>query len=119
MAIRSYIPIDKNDLPDKFEIMLGTVSYVFEITYNESHNRFVVDLYDIELQPIVVGESLILNERLFADIIDDRLPSIDLVPMDESNVSTEVTFENFGEQVFLYIDSLPPNYEQPSLDQEG
>lgn len=119
MSMRGYIPIEKNNLPEKFEIPLGNIKYIFGVNYNQSENFFVIDLFDAEGVPIVVGEALVLDERLWRDIIDDRLPSIDLVPMDESGKATEITFKNFGVDIFLYIDSLSPNYNIPSLEEEN
>ena len=118
MSLRAYVPIDKNSLPEKFELPLGNTSYIFEVSYNRNREIFTIDLYDLEHTPIVIGERMVINERLWQDIVDSRLPSADLVPMDESGASKEITFENFGIQVFLYIDDLPPNYNVPSLERE-
>lgn len=101
--LRSYIPIRKNNLPEQFEIDLADQSYLFGVNYNESHDMFSVDLYDINSNPIVLGEKLVLNETLWFDLIDERIPPIDLVPMDESGKATSVTFDNFMETVFLHI----------------
>ena len=118
MSLRAYIPIDKYSLPEKFEIPLGNTNYIFEVDYNQTEKFFTVDLYDIDHTPIAIGERMVIDERLWQDIVDTRLPSADLVQMDESGASKEITFENFGIQVFLYIDDLPPNYNVPSLERE-
>lgn len=117
MAIRGYIPIDKESLPEIFEIPLGNVSYIMTVEYNESQNIFTIDLFDLDKNPIVLGEAMIINERLWRDIVDNRIPSIDLVPMDESGKSKEITFQNFGKDIFLYMDDLPPNYDEPCLQE--
>lgn len=116
MSVRGYIPIEKEMIPEKFEIPLGNINYIFGVDYNKSENIFTIDLFDSDNEPIVIGETLVLNERLWRDIIDDRIPSIDLVPMDESGKATDITFHNFGVDVFLYMDDLPPNYNEPSLE---
>ncbi|GGC97979.1 phage baseplate plug family protein [Enterococcus wangshanyuanii] len=116
MSIRGYIPIEKDSLPEKFEIPLGNVNYILGIDYNKTENIFTVDLFSYDNDPIVIGEALVLDERLWRDIVDDRIPSIDLVPMDESGKSSEITFQNFGVDIFLYMDDLPPNYSEPSLE---
>ncbi|MCD5030859.1 phage baseplate plug family protein [Enterococcus faecalis] len=118
MSLRAYIPIDKYSLPERFEIPLGNTHYIFEVDYNRTEQFFTVDLYDMEFTPLVIGEQMVINERLWQDIVDTRLPSADLIPMDESGSAKEITFENFGVQVFLYIDDLPPNYDVPSLERE-
>ena len=77
----------QNSLPEKFELPLGNTSYIFEVSYNETEKFFTIDLYDLEHTPIVIGERMVINERLWQDIVDSRLPSADLVPMDESGAS--------------------------------
>lgn len=119
MAKRGYIPIEKNELPVEFEIELGGVDYIFGINRNESQDILTVDLWTIDRIPLVLGERLILNEQLWQDIIDERLPAVDLIPLDESKTETEVTFDNFMITVFIYVDDLPPDYELPSLELES
>ena len=103
---RGYIPIEKEELPVEFVIDLAGRSFLFGFNYNESQELFTVDLYDVDEVPIVLGEMCVLNERLWIDIIEDRLPDVDIVPMDESRQSTDITYENFMSTVFLYIDDV-------------
>ncbi|MBV1080811.1 hypothetical protein J0N50_05970 [Listeria monocytogenes] len=119
MAIRNYIPIELDNIPEIFEFDFDDDrSFLFSINYAESQDLFSVDLYDMEGEPIVLGERLVLNERLWADVIDDRLPSVDLVPLDESGKEIRISKENFTKTVFLYFDDLAPDTEIPSLDNE-
>ncbi|ECL0334293.1 phage baseplate plug family protein [Listeria monocytogenes] len=119
MAIRNYIPIELDNIPEIFEFDFDDDrSFLFGINYAESQDLFSVDLYDIEGEPIILGERLVINERLWADVIDDRLPSVDLVPLDESGKETHITKENFTKTVFLYFDDLAPETDLPSLDNE-
>ncbi|EDO1216874.1 hypothetical protein G0Q31_001274 [Listeria monocytogenes] len=119
MAIRNYIPVELGNIPELFEFDFDDDrSFLFGINYAESQDLFSVDLYNIEGEPIVLGERLVLNERLWADIIDDRLPSLDLVPLDESGKETKITKDNFTKTVFLYFDDLAPETELPTLDNE-
>ncbi|HAB9977088.1 TPA_asm: hypothetical protein GYW94_08330 [Listeria monocytogenes] len=119
MAIRNYIPIELDNIPEIFEFDFDDDrSFLFGINYAESQDLFSVDLYDIEGEPIVLGERLVLNERLWADVIDDRLPSVDLVPLDESGKEIRISKENFTKTVFLYFDDLAPDTEIPSLANE-
>lgn len=119
MAKRGYIPIEKNELPVEFEIELGGVDYIFGVNRNESQDILTVDLWTIDRIPLVFGERLILNEQLWQDIIDERLPAIDLMPLDESGAETELTFDNFMATVFIYVDDLPPESELPNLELES
>lgn len=118
MAVRDYIPIEKENIPELFEFDFDERSFLFGINYSESQDLFSVDLYDEDENPIVLGERLILNEKLWSDIVDDRLPSIDVVPMDESGKETMVTWDNFQVTVFIYFDDLPPDADFPNLDED-
>ncbi|EAD3347504.1 TPA: hypothetical protein H9347_002788 [Listeria monocytogenes] len=119
MAIRNYIPIELDNIPEIFEFDFDDDrSFLLGINYADSQDLFSVDLYNIEGEPIVLGERLVLNERLWADIIDDRLPSVDLVPMDESGKENKITKDNFMKTIFLYFDDLAPEMDLPALDNE-
>ncbi|HFK0021452.1 phage baseplate plug family protein [Listeria monocytogenes] len=119
MAIRNYIPIELDNIPEIFEFDFDDDrSFLFGINYAESQDLFSVDLYDMDGEPIVLGERLVLNERLWSDVIDDRLPSVDLVPLDESGKEIRISKENFTKTVFLYFDDLAPDTEIPSLANE-
>ncbi|MCY7919563.1 hypothetical protein P8917_00895 [Bacillus atrophaeus] len=106
MAVRDYIPFDKEEIPQQFEIDLADGTFVMRINYNQTDDSFSLDLFDLDMEEIVLGEKLILNVPLWEDIIDDRLPAPSLVPMDESNTETRVSAENFMKTVFLYIDDV-------------
>lgn len=119
MSQRDYIPIDVDDLPEIFEIELADITFNFGVSYNAVGDFFMVDLYDEDLNPIVLGEKLVLNHRLWAYVNDDRLPAVDLVPMDESGQSTAVNAETFGRTVFLMIDDIDPTDDLSSDDYVG
>ncbi|MEK5133206.1 hypothetical protein NST39_03905 [Bacillus sp. FSL W8-0645] len=112
MATRDYIPIDIEDIPQQFEIDLADSTFVFQINYNETDDSYSIDLYDMDFEPIVLGEKMILNVPLWDDIIDDRLPAPSLVPLDESNTETRLSSENFMKTVFLYIDDVGEEGEE-------
>lgn len=118
MSLRSSIPIEKNRLPELFEIDLAGQSFLFGVDYNQSEGFFTVDLYGTDNSPIVLGERLVINEMLWADIISEKIPSVDLVPMDESGEAKLITHENFGKTVFVYFDTLPPSVDIQKLENE-
>ena len=105
--MKSYIPFDKEEIPQRFQIDLAEESFLMEIHYNEVGNFFTVDLYDANENPLVRGEKLILGIPLWADIANPNLPGPTLVPLDLSGKEEQITFENFGVSVFLYIDDVP------------
>lgn len=118
MAVRDYIPIEIDNIPELFEIDLAGRSYLFGINYAASEDIYSVDLYDINEVPIILGEKLVLNERLWNDFVNDQLPPIDIVPLDESGKEQCITKENFMKTVFLYVDDLSDEVQNPSLDNE-
>ncbi|UQD52303.1 hypothetical protein C0971_09990 [Bacillus methanolicus] len=110
--MRDYIPIDKENLPEQFEIDLANETFILEFNYNQTYDFFTVDLYDSNMNPIILGEKLVLNIPLWSDSADIRLPAPSLVPMDEAGKEKRITYDNFGETVFLYIDDTPPEGEE-------
>lgn len=119
MSLRSYIPVDTDSLPEEFPFDFGTESFLIGVNFNKSQEIYTLDIYDGAENPIVLGEPLVLNQRLWADIYDSRLPADPIIPMDESGVATEITPENFGVSVFLYIDDLAPDADEPNLDEDS
>lgn len=109
MSLRPYIPIDVDNLPEKFEFYFGNNSYVIKVDYNSVGEFFSIDIYDSNMVSIVIGEKLVLNKPLWSDITDKSLPFERIVPMDEAMQETVLTKENFGKTVFLYIDLISDN----------
>lgn len=119
MSLRSYIPIDVDSLPEEFPFDFGTESFLIGVNYNKSQGIYTIDIYDGAENVIKLGEPLVLNQPLWGDIYDDRLPDETIIPMDESGVETEITPENFGVTVFLYIDDVAPNAEDPDIYEDS
>ena len=106
MSKRCKYELRLDQLPMMFDTSFGNYHCSLQINYNEVGDFYTVDLYDIEGKPIILGEKLVYGKRLWSDYTDYRLPSIDLVPMDESGLTRVVNRETFGKTVFLYIDSV-------------
>lgn len=103
--MRSRIDVDKIKIPYQFQIMLGGVRYSMEWQYNQTSERFTCTLYDADGNALIYGEPLIYGNPMFSPLCrGTTFPPIDLVPLDESGVETDVTWENFGETVFLTLD---------------
>lgn len=103
---RSYIDLDPDEIPVVFDISLAEGEYTMGINYNETFDFYTVDLFDAEGEPIVLGEKMMLDQPLFASLIDERLPGPSIVPYDESGLAAEVSKDNFYKTVFLTIDDL-------------
>jgi hypothetical protein len=55
---------------------------------------------------ICEGEPIIYGRPLFRDIYQAGVfPCLDIIPLDESGEQKTVTFDNFGETVFLIVDN--------------
>lgn len=115
MGLRDRLMVNKYDFPTMYEVTLGTRTFNFEFMYRESTGAFYVNLYDENEAPLVLGERLVYGQPLFALINDERLPDEDIVPLDESGHETEITWDNFGNTVFICIDDLDPAITDPSV----
>ncbi len=102
--MNNYIPIDKENLPEIFEIDLANSTYMLGINYNQSFDFFTVDLYDSNMTPIVLGEKMMINQPLWDGYVDERIPAPTLIPVDESGQADRVSYDNLMETVFLFVD---------------
>lgn len=103
--MRSRIDVDKSKIPYQFQIMLGGVRYGMEWQYNKTSGQFTCTLYDAVGNVLVYGEPLVYGNTMFSPLCrGTSLPAVDLVPLDESGEESEITWENFGETVFLTLD---------------
>lgn len=97
-----YIELDKNLMPYSFEIELDGNIFRMEVNYNARFDFFTLDLY-YEDEALILGEKLQMNEQVF-EVIDyiDVVPE-NLIPADLTYLNTRITWDNLGEQVFLYV----------------
>ncbi|PZM62621.1 phage baseplate plug family protein [Paenibacillus dendritiformis] len=95
-----FIPIEKDSIPYQFDIALGVDIFTFEVNYNERFDFFTLDLMKDD-QVLVQGVKLVYGVPVFAGIEDHRFPVPMIVPIDEAGRETAVTWDNFGETVFL------------------
>lgn len=105
--VYDFIPVDKTELPERFEIDLGNETFVMQFNYNETGDFFTVDLYttgetgeDVEF---IMGEKLVLGRALWEEVPRVDLPAPTLLPLDIGMNAKRISFDNFGESVFLYI----------------
>lgn len=115
----NYIDLDPSEIPCQFEIKFGSKTYWMGLYYNQSNDFYTVNLYEIDMTPIVLGEKLSLNEQLWKDIIDDRLPAEVIIPMDLSKNTKRISKSNFFHTVFLYIKGLDTGEEPTEDDFDG
>lgn len=97
-----YIDIEKDQIPYRFDISIAEENFTFEVHYNADYDFFSVNL-EREGEVLAVGEKLVYGMPLFYDVMDNRFPKLPIVPFDESDISTAVTWETLGKSVFLYV----------------
>lgn len=102
--MKEYIELEKEELPTSFEIDFGSETFVMALNYNEKNAFWTVDFAQADGTELVNGERLRLNQQLFSDLTDDRLPMAPLVPFSTDANVTEITKENFYETVFVFVD---------------
>lgn len=102
MELDRYIEIDKDDIPNSFEIDIADETFTMEFHYNESYDFFTVDLFKDD-EPLWLGEKLILNQPLFVNCVSVEKPNAVLIPIDRADNETRITFENLSKTVFLYV----------------
>lgn len=103
MAQNDYLDFDFNKLPEKFEHTFDDVSYTMRLYYNSWSDAFYIDIWDENDVEIVYGERLVYGESLWESINDQRLPLVQLVPLDEDDIESTVSALNFPTQVRLYF----------------
>ncbi|WP_079908278.1 hypothetical protein [Paenibacillus sp. 32352] len=100
-----YIDIEKKNIPYRFDIALKGTVFTFEIHYNADFDFFTVDL-ERNGEILVQGEKMVYGVPLFGDMSDSRLPSVSIVPYDESGMNEAVTWSTLNESVFLFLGSV-------------
>lgn len=103
--MRDRIIVKKELIPYGFNITLGKEKFNLRFAYNKQADLFTVSLYrDGKL--LCHAEPVVYGVPLFRDVYESGVfPMPDIVPYDESGQEQSVTWENFGETVFLTIDN--------------
>lgn len=103
--MRDRIIVKKELIPYGFNIALGKEKFNMRFAYNKQADLFTVSLYRDE-NLLCDSEPIIYGMPLFKDVYQSgKFPVLKIVPIDESGNEQEVTWENFGETVFLTIDN--------------
>lgn len=103
--MRDRIIVKKELIPYGFNIALGKEKFNMRFAYNKRADLFTVSLYrDGKL--LCHAEPVVYGVPLFRDVYESGIfPMPDIVPYDESGQEQSVTWENFGETIFLTIDN--------------
>jgi len=99
-----YIPIDASKVPYNFSIKLGDRTYTMAVKYNGEGGFFTIDLSVMATgKPLCFGEPVRYGRPMFGAIEDVRYPIPVIVPFCLDGGINEVTFDNFGRTVQLYL----------------
>lgn len=106
MSKRYRYDLNLENLPMMFDTDFGNYNCTMQVNYNDVGDFYTVDLFDVNNNPVILGEKLVYGKRLWSDYTNPDLPIVDLVPLDESGRATVCNKETFGKTVFLYIDTV-------------
>ena len=99
-----YITIDVSRVPYTFSVKLTDRTYSFTVKYNATGKFFTIDLYDVNGNVLAFGEIVRYGRPLFNVVEDEQFPIPVIIPSCITGDSiSEVTWENFGKDVKLYL----------------
>ena len=104
--MKNYIPINKNLIPYSFQITLADEIFTLTVKYNRFGDFFTVALSK-EGREICAGEKLVYGKALWANLYrPGDYPAVNIVPAAQKGGSANaVTWDNFGDTVFLIVDN--------------
>lgn len=99
-----YLAVDVSRIPYSFSVKLVDKTYTFTVKYNAIGKFFTIDLLDVNGNVLAFGEIVRYGRPLFNVVEDERFPIPVIIPycITDDGVS-EVTWENFGKDVKLYL----------------
>lgn len=100
---REVIKIDKSLIPYNFDIALGGALFNVTVDFNNTGRFFTIGLKR-DGETICSGDPIVYGRKLFADVKNDKFPTIDIIPLDLSGGYNAVTHENLCEEVLLIVD---------------
>ena len=108
----SKIPVSKTMIPYNFDISLGDEMFNIALGYNASADMFTAALSKGGTV-ICAGAPLIYGRPLFEQLrVGEGYPAVTVIPWGPSGTADRVTWDNFGDEVQLYVD----DGEEPVTD---
>jgi hypothetical protein len=98
-----YIPIDADAVPYEFQIKLIDRTYSMTVRWNELASFYTLDLYANNGELLSFGDPVRYGRPCFGNVEDERYPLPLIIPYALDGGETEVTKENFGKTVRLYL----------------
>lgn len=103
-----YLPVNTENIEqinDRFAVDINDQEFIFELFWNQEGEFFSFNMYDRREEPIIVGRKIVYGIDLLANTVDERLPNVKIMAIDESGRSESkgITLENFGDSVLLGV----------------
>jgi hypothetical protein len=98
-----YIEIDTASVPYTVYFRLWDASYGLYIRYNEAGGFYTVDLSDANNVTLSYGAIVRYGRPLFGPVEDERFPLPVIIPYSTLGTESEVTRENLGKTVQLFL----------------
>ncbi|GHU71752.1 hypothetical protein FACS1894184_18940 [Clostridia bacterium] len=98
-----YIPIDPVAIPYQFQIKLVNRTYTLVVKWNDYAACYTLDLISIDNIILAYGDPVRYGRPVFGNIEDERFPLPVIIPYSFIGNEEEVTRENFGRTVQLYM----------------
>ena len=103
MSAKIKIPITKALLPYRINVKIFGGTFRLEVRYNAAADLFTVAL--LKGETIICIEPLVYGVPIFkTGYRPEVYPPFSLVALDESRQAETVTYDNFGNTVFLVVD---------------
>lgn len=100
----SYIPVDAESVPYSFDIKLDDRTFTFCLKYNDQGGFYTADLYVTATGEVLCyGDPIRYGRQMFGSIEDERYPLPTIVPYCLTGEAVEVTRDNLGKTVQLYL----------------
>ena len=97
------LPVNPDNIPYSFLVKLEDLTFKFTFKYNEVGGFYTTDLETIDGEVLAYGDILRYGRPLFVPIEDERFPLPVIIPLQLGGNETEITRENFGRAVKLYM----------------
>lgn len=97
------LPVNPGKIPYSFMIKLDDLTYSFTFKYNEVGGFFTADLETIDGNVLSYGDIIRYGRPMFGPIEDERFPLPVIIPICPGGGEIEVTRDNFGKTVKLYL----------------
>lgn len=86
----------------KYVVALDSQEFTLEFRWNTRFRYWAVSVYDSVLSPLYLGRKMILGDTLFADVILNGMPGVDLIPFDTTGQVLRIARGDLGNAVTLY-----------------